>query len=306
MYVEDVIYINLNSQHADLAPTTTSYKKSYISNVFFNFTNILHESDDIQFSHIDIANAQIPLSFYNLNYTNTTLKYSFANGIKTLSIPVSNYSMSTLIIALVTQFNTGGYTMSISVDKPSGKFTFTSNQDFVFYSSGTTIFDILGFDMYTDYTSSNSILVADNPYTLISIKKLKICSSVLSTNSLGSSKNGSSSTSLIGTIPVSGQPFSVIQYNNSSGRKSILKNKMITGIDIQIYDENNRYINFNNVEWAMTLALTITRKIQEKDTVKFQDVVTPIGEVNHNPLANDIYNEDTDLDFWMYQHGVNF
>jgi hypothetical protein len=72
----------------------------------------------------------------------------------------------------------------------------------------------------------------------LTTKKLNFCSTALATNSLGSYSGGS--TALIGVVPVNGLPFGMIQYYNNSGRNSLLKDKVIDIIDIQILDENNR------------------------------------------------------------------
>jgi hypothetical protein len=126
---------------------------------------------------------------------------------------------------------------------------------------------------------------------------------------------------LFGIVPVNGVPFGIIQYNNSSGRSSLLKNKVIDSIDIQILNENNQFINFNNIEWAITLAITTTRKLIEKDNKNFSDMLKPILQMMEQPIQDtsgniappsqavgldkSLFTDENDLDFFMYKNGVN-
>jgi hypothetical protein len=45
--------------------------------------------------------------------------------------------------------------------------------------------------------------------------------------------------------------------------KSIFKNYELNSIDITITDDKNNYIDFNNVDWSMTLQIDITNEIVE-------------------------------------------
>jgi hypothetical protein len=38
--------------------------------------------------------------------------------------------------------------------------------------------------------------------------------------------------------------------------KNIITNKHLESIDIQILDENNNFINFNSIDWSITLCLS--------------------------------------------------
>ena len=323
--VEDTRYISLNTQHGVSHPTTGNYVTSYLSNIDFHFRGLLKEEDDILYSHIDIVNAQIPVSFYNINYATNTLKYTINNGsILTLTVDRSNYNLTSLMVELKSKFLSAGYTMNTTFYKPTGKFTFSSSQPFSFLSTGSTILEILGFDSVSNYTSTNNVLVGEHPCNLLGIKKLKFCSSALATNSVSS--YGSGSDSLFGIIPVNASPFGMIQYNNTSGRRSLLKNKVIDMIDIQVYDENNRYINFNNTEWSITLAITTTRKLKNTENERtFSDMLrpilqllnevpepepkpeTPINDINQpaTGINQSLFTDETDLDFFMYQHGID-
>ena len=91
MTVDDTRYISLNTQHCIKKPSVGSginqYESSFLSQVSFDFKDVLKDADDILYSHVDIVNAQIPVSFYLINYTNNTLSYKINNGvIQTMTI----------------------------------------------------------------------------------------------------------------------------------------------------------------------------------------------------------------------------
>lgn len=315
--VEDTRYININSQHGVSRPGSGDYLASYQSNMVFTFRGLLKEEPDVLFAHVDIVNAQIPVSFYNVNYTCNVLKYSVAGGaIQTLTADLGNYTTSSLIVELKAKFLAAGHTFSITLARPTGKLTFTGTQAFAFYFSESTLFDVLGFGATTNYASTGLVQVAPYPLSLLGIKKLQFSSNALATNSLGSF--GAAAISLFGTVPVNAPAYGLIQFDNTSGRKSLLRNKFIDEIDIQILDENNRYVNFNNAEWSITLAITSTRKFKEPEGRTFSDVVTPIMQAIADPAAPppgelptrpdidpSMFRDETDLDFFMYQRGID-
>jgi hypothetical protein len=141
----------------------------------------------------------------------------------------------------------------------------------------------------------------------IGIKKIKITSSALHTNSLSSGNGGD----LLGVIPVNAPPFGLILYeNNSSQAGGLLTNRVVSNIDIALTDENNRYVNFNNTEYSITLAITTTRILRQNNTNPFrqstQQIMDTTQITNNMPvLEPEPFGDETDLDFFMYKQGIN-
>ena len=50
-------------------------------------------------------------------------------------------------------------------------------------------------------------------------------------------------------------------YNNITNFKSIFKNHELSSINIDIKDDFGNYIDFNNVDWSMTLQVDIVSEI---------------------------------------------
>jgi hypothetical protein len=52
----------------------------------------------------------------------------------------------------------------------------------------------------------------------------------------------------------------MISYTSVSDlEKNILFNRTFDVLDIQIVDEDNKYVNFQNIDWSITLCLTIEK-----------------------------------------------
>jgi hypothetical protein len=305
MTYEDTKYVSLNSQQGVSRPTSGNYVKSYLSHVDFNFVGLMKEDPEILYNHVDIVNAQFPMSFYNVNYTSNTLKYTINGGVvQTLVVPVGNYSINSLKSEIKAQFLIANLTFTISFNESTNKYTFTNSLfDFSFLSSfsGSTILETIGFDSVASYVSTNKVLISEHSASLLGIKKIKVSSLALSTSSI-SSGGGSD---ILFTIPVNSAPRGILLYNNSGNRKSLLKNRIVDSIDIVLRDELNSYINWNNVEWSMTIAITTTR-IYKNNIMSLMSLFSNNRQTEEETTDTKVpFNDETDLDFYMYQNGFN-
>ena len=105
------------------------------------------------------------------------------------------------------------------------------------------------FNLNTSYVSAETplyTLTALYPLNLLGIKKINISSQTLNTSNFSSAIG---TTSLINSISVDQPPFGLIVYQNTGGAKFTLTNKDKHKIDLQLYDEDFNYINFNNINW---------------------------------------------------------
>jgi hypothetical protein len=66
----------------------------------------------------------------------------------------------------------------------------------------------------------------------------------------------------------------MIHYENLSNlNKSLIKVRKIDAIDIQIEDENGNKINFNNINWTITLVLENIRKMKRAEVPHFLKIM---------------------------------
>jgi hypothetical protein len=255
------------------------------SKLLFNYKNLLSDDENTLKSFVTVLNAQIPCSFYVINSTNNKLVIS-GPGITTTTILINygNYNANTLITELISKFSSGGLTMEITVNKTNGILTFNSNGFINYYfTSSSTILEVLGTTSSLISTSTNYVCLY--PLNLLGVKKLLIKSERLSVHSV-SSVDYSASNILV-TIPADVSPFSMISYNSQSEtNKNLLTLRSINQIDINIYDENNNYIDFNNLDWAITLVISSEINFNDLttiswDTVREQQRQTIIDEITN-------------------------
>ena len=223
------------------------------SDILFNYRNLLSDDSNILKSFITLLSAEIPCSFYVINSLNNKLIISGPTiTTKTIIISNGNYNANTLIIELISKIGASGLNMEITINKSNGILTFTSS-GFVNYYFDGTILDIIG--TYSSKVSSSNIYTCSYPLNLLGVKKLLIKSEKLSIHAVSSIDYSSSN--ILASIPVDVPPFSMISYTSQSDTtKHLLNLRSINQIDIQIYDENNNLIDFNNLDWSISLILS--------------------------------------------------
>ncbi len=65
----------------------------------------------------------------------------------------------------------------------------------------------------------------------------------------------------------------MISYNNQNDlNKNLLKQSVIDRVDIQLLDENQNYLDMNNLDWSITICLSNERVDREKDITTIKDI----------------------------------
>lgn len=254
IYTENKL-ITLNSRYG------IQQNGTFKSNILFNFKNLLSDEEHILKSYITVLNGQIPVSFYVITSLNN--KLVLQTGVTTtITITNGNYSANTLIIELQTKFLTAGITFtSIQFNKVNGILSFVSNGFTNYYfTSDSTLLTVLG--TTSSIISVSTVYTCPYPLNLLGVQKLSIKSERLAIHSV-SSIDFSFSNTLV-TIPCDVPPYSLISYTSQSEQnKNLLNVRNINEIDIQIFDENNNFIDFNNLDWTITL--TISSELSTND-----------------------------------------
>jgi len=266
--------INLNSEDA-----TFKNNGTFLSNVSFGFSHVLKEERDVIYVEGGVLNAQIPVSFYSINYTNNILFYYLNSTIFSITIPVGNYNFTTFASAMVAQFLANGHTMTVTINQTTGVITITNSTGTLnyFQESGSTSWRVLGFEKGSgNFNATANVLTPPYLLNLLGPKKLKIFCEAFSISSVDS-KNYSTST-LIDTISIDVPSYSQLNYTNQTGEYGRLKKKEINTIDILICDENNNPINFNNTDWSLTLALIIFRQVEVTNS-DLQPLLNSLGNI---------------------------
>jgi hypothetical protein len=272
----DTKIITLTSQSASIKKNG-----SYLSNVRYELGLFLKDDSDIIHRQIQLLNAQIPYSFYVINYTNQFFRANLGSGITTYTIPVGNYTANSLITTINTVISQSSFVITFS--NTTGKLTFshTTNTFTIYNNFQYSIGNVLGFADNSTYTSTGTpnTLIAPYPLNLLGIKVLQVRSANLSMNNVSSVGGGF--TTLLSSIPVSAVPFGMIDYKDTGNNLLTITNTTLDDIDLDIIDgESGEYVNFNNQDWCITLALHIHRTTFDKSGAK------PLGNQQNPALPN--------------------
>lgn len=271
--------ISLNSENA------TTYKNGdFLSNMIFGFSGLLKDEPDIIQRQITLSNAQLPVSFYIVNYTNNVfiIKNNTSGISYTITIPIGNYN-STNFISIVTSLilSVASITMTISIDSTTGRLSFSSSVNFSFMSSLSTCTanQLFGFSNSSNLVSSLSgtyKATAPYPLNLLGIKQLQVKSSYISATNFSSNSNGQDC--LLATIPVNVGAWGMITFDSSTGNNITFSNVTLDDFDIQIVDaETNKPVNFNNCGWTMTFLIHLVRMLDFKDRLGIRDITKPLS-----------------------------
>ena len=99
----------------------------------------------------------------------------------------------------------------------------------------------------------------------------------------------------------------IISYENYSDlNKFILRVKEINCIDIELKDETQNFLNFNNIPWTITLSLEIIRMINLPEINKrstFHDIVykKKQEQIDITDLKEVPEDTDDDLEILLYK-----
>ena len=272
VYIDNRI-ITLNSQDGDKQNGT------YLSNINFYFSGLLKDDPNLVRAYVTVLNCQIPVSFYIITALNNVLSYTESFLTKTITIPIGNYNGNQMVTALNTGFTANGSSVTASLNSQNGilNFIITDGNTYTF-SSSSTIKKILGF---SSSITSTTLITMPFQLNLLGKKKLFINSNHLRNNAFSS--KSFSCVQTIATIPVDKPPYEMISYISISDlEKNILFNKSIDTIDIQIVDENSEFVDFQNIDWSITICLSI----EKNDIVKLDYGLLNLSLENKNNIEN--------------------
>jgi hypothetical protein len=252
--------ITLNSEDAQ------KLNGNYNSNLFFNIPNIVDESPDISHLEVSLDSATIPVSWYLINDLTNTLTYIYNSTPFTLTLTNGNYNGSTMITELTNKFDDNGLVVVITLSQVTGLllFKFANAISPVNFIYNTGLMRILGFTQST----SGVAIVPQLPMNLLGIQKINICSGNLASISSFSS-SAALSNSVIQSIPIDVPSFHQITYLDKANHFGRMKSRFLSNIDIQLLDENGKFLEMNGISFTLSFVIRIFRKYRtEHDTIK--------------------------------------
>lgn len=224
------------------------------SSVTFFFEDLLKLDKSSIEMRVSLVNAQIPVSYYQINSTNNTI---YINTIPYV-FPDGNYNVNSFIN---TWYNIVGNNWSVTFNSINNTFLFSyPSSSFIFYDDiQNSIFPVIGFNIGKTYTSVNNQINGLYPANFLGLNRINIKSSTFNFRNLDTYEKGRTTT--ISSIPVNASSNGLINYINITNYKSIFKNHEISSLNIDITDDNSNFIDFHNINWSMTLQIDIVNEV---------------------------------------------
>lgn len=239
--------IIIDSHKFFLSPAGATIKRNqfFNSNLEFSIPNLYQSSDKVLYSTISCLHAELPYSFYVVNEYNNILSLSTGN----IVIPFGNYNANSFLKYLGTVLPVG---MTIDFNTTNGKFTISYTSSFSINASSTCSV-LLGLEKGKTYNSvSNKI---EMPY-LANFMGTKNIYVKIPTLILDNFNTLTKDRATLLNVPVNVPPFGIIMYENSSGSSTIIKSIQIPDtLVVQLCDDENNLIDFNNSEFSITLQI---------------------------------------------------
>jgi len=226
-----------------------------------NITNVLFSVD-----HCEVCN-----SYYLINDTNNKI---VINSI-TYNIVFGNYNVNNFISALLSVIPSG-FTVTYSSITNKLTFNYTSNFTINASSDLCTINDILGLGNINITSIGNSLVL---PYVVnfLPLARINFRSNFFKFNNFSTTDN---TTDIFLSLQNSAPPIGVIYYVNQTNTNFIINDVNITSINIDVTDDNNNLINFNNVDWFMTFTIKVDYKDLNDPNNSFLTIVKNNNNIN--------------------------
>lgn len=237
---------------------------SWNSSLIFEFEDpIKHDDSAIQMT-CSVLNFSCSNSIYNINETNNYLSINndyleLSSQLYEIYIPYGNYNFITLQNYLKNKIGS----IQLLLDVNTNKITFTNNIPFII-NGESTLLNILGGISKLDYYSQN----INSIYTIImqyqcnfnGVNNINIHMTNINTKNIDSYTK--SNCSLIQSIQV--YPYAPqIIFTKTNDYSFTINQNIIGYIQIDIKDDLQRFINFNNSSWNLTLCFTLLKEISK-------------------------------------------
>lgn len=256
--IQDTKLLSLNSKYASKLNGTQN------SRVLFDFVNIIDKSKDHLYMTMAVQSAEIPSSFYNVTIKNniTRVDRDDIAAAFDITMPVGNYNADTYLAKFKELYDAATPSnVTIALDAVTGIFNLQEAlADFTIKSVGSTSYVLWGGEVGTDYVFPVAGTAASFgfPANFLGVTKIKLSSDNLAGTNVDSSQL--KTTTLIDTISVTATPFGLTIFN-SLGRETLMKAKRIEEIDLELRDQDDNLIDFNNAEWCISIIINTHRRV---------------------------------------------
>jgi hypothetical protein len=204
---------------------------------------------------IKVANAVIPVSYYNVNSNNNTFSWqeSAGGGVITSTFTAGNYTSTTFATEVKTQMdadtnNAATYTVTIST--ATNKMTITAGANFTIYVAVSQ--KLTGF---TTVPSASTTQIGDNVINLAGPNQLYLRSNIatrIDTNAVV--KNDKIFNNVLAIVPINVNTFDVV-YKSFDYTQYFEADIDIQDVEFYFTDDSDVQIDFNGAPFSLSLQM---------------------------------------------------
>jgi len=221
----------------------------FCSQIRVDLPDLTFHLDHIQNAYLSVVHCEVANSFYIVNYTNNQF---VLNG-TTYTLTRGNYNVNTFITMILTLLPVG---YGITYNSAITKFTIThTTTDFTVNASSneSTVNSIMGLGK-VDITSTALSLTFPNVVNFIPLQRINFRSNYFN---FGCYSTSDGSSDIFLPLQNNAGQNSVINYVNQTQAKFLIQDRNITSFIISVTDDLNRFVNFNGVDWYMTIQIDV-------------------------------------------------
>ena len=233
---------------------------AFNSQVQITLPDLTFHMDNIQNAYLSVVHCEVPNSFYIVNYTNN--QFVLNNTIYT--IVKGNYNVNTFMAQLLTLLPVG-YGMTYS--SITTKFTLTNAVSFTINANlpTCTVNSVMGLGIVA---LSGTSITFPNVVNFIPLQRINFRSNFFN---FGCYSTADGSSDIFLPLQNNAGQNSIINYINQTQNKFLIQDRTITSFVISVTDDYNRFINFNGVNWYMTVQIDIDYLEQQRN-MTFQNI----------------------------------
>jgi len=238
-------YLSSNSQSAN------KHNGTFNSDITFSLPKFIQRADNILYNTIKVVHCEFPYSFYTVNIYNNTFKMNTI----VVTIPVGNYTAYTLLNILNNLLQDIDPTFLLELNQTDGKYTLSCDNIFTLDTTTSDFSTIIGLQsaIYSGlFDGTKFIQPFPHPVNLMGPRNIYIKATNLILDNLNTVTYDKAT---LKSIPINVPPFGIIMYNNNEQTESLLKNPDTDYIQIQLTDDDNNLINFNNLNWSICVEI---------------------------------------------------
>lgn len=230
----------------NIGSSTGRLNGEFCSQIQVSLPDLTFHQDHIQNAYLSVVHAEVPNSFYIVNYTNNQF---VLNG-TTYTLTKGNYNVTTFIAMLLATIPVG-YT--ITYNSITTKITMTKASSFTINasSSASTVNSIMGLGI-TDLSGTS--ITMPNVVNFIPLQRINFRSNYFK---FGCYSTVDQSNDIFLPLQNNAGQNSIINYVNQTQNKFLIQDRNITTFIINVSDDYGQLLNMNGVNWYMTIQIDI-------------------------------------------------